>query len=74
MTNQYIDYTDCRGYFNIIIAYMNNKDLTADMVNSLDLVRFVSCKELFYNIPLVIFCMEKYAAKLFSVADKKSSP
>ena len=74
MTNQYIDYTDCRGYFNIIIAYMNNKDLTADMVNSLDLVRFVSCKELFYTIPLVIFCMEKYASKLFSVADKKSSP
>lgn len=46
---------------NILIKYLNNMvDLTQEELDSIEDIKFISSKEAFYTIPLLIFCLEKY--------------
>jgi hypothetical protein len=44
---------------NIIIKYYNNKDLTFEDMHSLNNIDYNSNIELYYKIPMVIFCIER---------------
>ena len=63
---------DPRAYYNIIINYMNNGVLTEKIIDTMSNVKYVKCKELFYTIPIIIYCLEQYAYKLFKQSGKKS--
>lgn len=69
---EFMPSSDFRFYYNIIISYMLDKDLTEAIVDSLSKVRYIACKELYYTIPIIIFCLEKYAYKLFKLKDINS--
>ena len=45
-------------YRNIIIKYFNDIDITSDDIDALENVDYRHCKELFYYIPIIIFCLE----------------
>jgi hypothetical protein len=46
---------------NIIIKYFNYDDkLTEEEINSIENIDFKRSKDAFYNIPILIFCLEKY--------------
>ena len=45
-------------YRNIIIKYFNDIDITSEDIDALENVDYRHCKELFYYIPIIIFCLE----------------
>lgn len=45
---------------NIIIGYFNNKEITDYTLEQIKHVDFMQNEELYYLIPLTIYCMEKY--------------
>lgn len=49
---------------DIVIGYFNNIDITDEILNDLDHVDYMENDELYYLIPFVIYCMEKYVEKL----------
>lgn len=67
LNNQLFDYNDRMAIYNVVIKYMNNKDLTIE-----DIVEFEKISETdtdrmyFYSIPICIFCLEKFIKMLLS--------
>lgn len=51
---------------NIIIGYFNNSNITSAILNQIDHVDFMENDELYYLIPMVIFCMEQYIKNILS--------
>lgn len=49
---------------NIIIRFFNNGSIDSNILSCLDHIDFMETPELFYLIPMVIFCMEKYITTL----------
>lgn len=68
-TNTY--YTDINYmYRNIIIDYLYNKDLLKSSLDYIDNIEFVSTKELFYDIPILIYVLENYIKKLLALTSE----
>lgn len=56
-----IKYTECKyTIFNIVIKYFNNEEITKEDIEAFDCIGWDACIELFYGIPIIIFCIEKY--------------
>lgn len=55
-------------YRNIIIRYINsdNFDIVADDFNKIDLIQLNNTKQLFYEIPILIFIIDKYIKRIMS--------
>ena len=51
---------------NILIAYFNNESLTEDMLTGLKHIDYCSNRELFYMIPITIYCLEQYLVQMLS--------
>lgn len=49
---------------DIIIGYFNNEDITSEQINEIEHIEYDTVSILYYTIPMVIFIMEKYIAKL----------
>jgi hypothetical protein len=58
-------------YWNIIINWMNDDDysITAPQLNSLLNLKYMYSKDLFYHIPLLMFIIKQYIAKLQTTVD-----
>ena len=52
--------------YNIIIKYMNNNDITQEDITNLDKVDFVDSIYLYYAVPCILYCIEKYIASLMN--------
>ena len=50
--------------YNIIIKYFHNKPITQDDINSLDFIDFSDNITIFYAIPCVIYCIERFVKSL----------
>ena len=53
----YEDYDD-NLYLNILIKYLNKKEINSDDIDSINYIEFSKDKTLFYNIPLIIYSLE----------------
>jgi hypothetical protein len=51
---------------NIIIKYFNDEEITLDYLKNLKHIDYAQNKELFYLIPMVIFCIDKTVEGLMS--------
>ena len=58
-----------KEYYNIIGYYLDDKEITQNLIDSLDSIDYSADVELFYTIPMIIFILEKYAYNLL-VTDK----
>lgn len=74
VNNTRFDDTSHRNYYNIILAYLYGDPITDKLVNTVSDINFVSCQELYYNIPLVIYSLEAYALTMLKAKDKKYTP
>ena len=52
------------SFYNIIIKYLYNMDISIDDIKELDNIAFDNCPLLFYAIPCIIYCLERYLDKL----------
>lgn len=67
-----IKYEDCKyKIFNIIIKYFNDEDLSQDDIEAFDCIGYDACIDLFYGLPVIIYCLEKYISK--SISTNKSN-
>lgn len=56
-----IKFTECRlKIFNIIIKYFNDEEITQEDIDVFDDICFDDTIMVFYGIPVIIFCIEKY--------------
>jgi hypothetical protein len=51
---------------NIIIGYFNDAEVTTDTLNQLKTVDYMETSDLFYMIPMVIYCLENYVSNMLS--------
>lgn len=49
---------------DIMIKYFNDEEITSDDLNNLKNIDYCSNAELFYGIPITIFCLEKIISKM----------
>lgn len=50
--------------YNIIVKYFNNKDLTQEDIDALEMIDFYDSVYLFYAIPCILYCIENYVISL----------
>lgn len=63
--NELYDYDSENAYLNPIIKYMNGfTTITSDDAVALENVEYNATKDLYYNLPLVIYCLEAYIKSL----------
>lgn len=62
-------YTEKYTYYNIIIKFLNNQELTFDDLKSLDNLDFENNIYLFYAIPCIIYCIESVIKQELSKSD-----
>ena len=63
--NELYDYDSEYAYLNIVIKYMNGlTTITSDDAMALEDVEYDATIELYYNLPLVIYCLEIYIRSL----------
>ena len=61
------DYNSEYAYLNIAIKYMNGMTpVTSDDVQALENVQYVASKALYYSMPIIIYCVERYIKSLIS--------
>lgn len=66
-----IKYEECKyKIFNIVIKWFNDEELTKEDIDAFECIGWDSCIELFYGIPIIIFCIEKYISDLVSNKSK----
>src|SRR5699024_11007740 len=59
-----IKYEECKyRIFNIIIKYFWDEEITQEDIDAFDCIGYDSVIELFYTIPIIIFCLEYYINK-----------
>ena len=51
---------------NILIKYFNNEEVTFEDLHSLKNIDYVSTKELFYLIPITIYCLENIIVNILT--------
>ena len=52
--------------YNIIVKYFNNKDLTQEDIDALEMIDFYDSVYLFYAIPCILYCIENYVISLMN--------
>ena len=63
--NELYDYSSDKAYLNIVIKFMNGlAPVTSDDAMALENVEYNATVELYYTLPLVIYCLEKYIKSL----------
>lgn len=55
------------SFYNIIIKYLYDMDITVDDIKELENIAFDNCPMLFYAIPCIIYCLERYLDKLIRI-------
>lgn len=65
-TNEEFDEYDENAYMNIIIKYMNDSKIDSSIIPLLESINFKPTVDLFYCIPMIIFCLENSIKKLMS--------
>jgi hypothetical protein len=66
-SNDLYDYNDSDAYKNIIIKYMNGLIPVTDAdVLALEHVDYVASQDMYYTLPIVVFCVERYIKSLIS--------
>ena len=65
-SNQEFDQYSPNSYMNIIIKYMNKSKIDSSIIPFLEAIDFKSTVDLFYCIPMIIFCLEKSIKNLMS--------
>ena len=65
-TNEEFDEYDENAYMNIIIRYMNDSKIDSSIIQLLESINFKPTVDLFYCIPMIIFCLENSIKKLMS--------
>lgn len=66
-SGQLYDYNSENAYLNIAIKYMNGMAPVNDMdVQALENVQYVASRELYYAMPIIIYCVERYIKSLIS--------
>jgi len=63
-SNKKYDILDDNNYLNIFIKYFNNEDLLIDDIKYLNKVDYKSSIQLFYNIPIIIYIINKQIERL----------
>ena len=51
---------------NVMVKYYNDKELTSDDLHALTYIDYCENLELYYKIPIVIFCIEKMIVRLLT--------
>ena len=61
-------------YWNIIVNYLNQEDfmITIPELNSLEKIKFRYCKDLFYEIPILLYIIKAYMNNLQKKEDTTS--
>lgn len=54
-------------YYNIIIKYMLGVDINENDINELDSIKFENSSLLFYAIPCIIYCLDRYMNDILKV-------
>lgn len=62
---------DIESYKNIIIKYFNNSSPTNEEINNLLNIPFENNIQLFYNIPIIIYILERYTRELIAKRPKQ---
>lgn len=62
--NKKYDTMNNNAYLNIMIKYFANEDITRDDINLLDRIDYNSNIHLFYNVPIIIYIINKQIEKL----------
>jgi hypothetical protein len=66
-SNDLYDYNDSDAYKNIIIKYMNGLTPVTDAdVLALEHVDYIASQDMYYTLPIVVFCVERYIKSLIS--------
>lgn len=65
-SNQEFDQYSPNSYMNIIIKYMNKSKIDSSIIPFLEAIDFKSTVDLFYCIPMIIFCLENSIKNLMS--------
>ena len=65
-TNEEFDEYEENAYMNIIIRYMNDSKIDSSIISLLESINFKPTVDLFYCIPMIIFCLENSIKKLMS--------
>lgn len=65
-SNEEFDQYDDKVYMNIIIKFMNHSKINSNVIPLLESIDFKPTIDLFYCIPMIIFCLEKCIKKLMS--------
>ena len=71
-SNEEVDVTDPKAYYNVIIRYMNNLDLDQSIIPALENIEFVASPSLFYGIPMLIYSLEESVKNLLSQHNNKA--
>lgn len=57
--NRVMDTDSQKEYYNIIGAYFNKKDISKEMIDTIENIEYASSIEVFYTIPMLIYILEK---------------
>lgn len=55
-----------KKYYNIIFKHFNHKDLTEEDIESIKQIEYGLGSDIFYLIPILIYCLENYIKKLLN--------
>jgi hypothetical protein len=64
--NELLDPDNPKSYFNIIVKYMNNGKLDYSLIPLIERIEFKATADLFYAIPMIIYCLESMIKNLMS--------
>ena len=64
--NELLDPDNPKSYFNIIVKYMNNGKLDSSLIPLIERIEFKATADLFYAIPMIIYCLESMIKNLMS--------
>ena len=67
--NKYFEEED-KLFYNIIIKYFNNKDIVLEDITCLEYIDYLDNINLFFAIPMLIFCIEYTIKKMMSTTYK----
>lgn len=56
--NKHVEECTSKEYYNIIIDFLNNKDINSSIVDILERMKFKPTQEMFYTLPMIIYIIE----------------
>jgi hypothetical protein len=64
--HELLEPNDPYSYYNIIVKYFNNDKLDSSIIPLIERIEFKPTVDLFYSIPMIIFCLENMIKNLMS--------